>query len=287
MTKLSKKPTVGVIGMGIIGQRVASLLDKAGYTVTVWSRTPKPLPRFVGSAAEVAQVSDIIQIFVNRSEDLLEIMAALSDQLSGSKTVIAHATVSAEAMREAASLAQARGAVFIEAPFTGSRQAAAAGQLVYYTGGKTDDLDAVRPVLDVSSKEVLPIGDIGEASLIKIATNMITATTVEVLAEAYALTGANGIDPEKLQSAIESNACASGVTALKLPGIIHGDYSPHFSLKNMFKDAQYALDAASAIDLEMPAMKATASELFDALEEGAGEEDFSVIARRFQEGEEF
>ena len=77
--------------------------------------------------------------------------------------------------------------------------------------------------------------------------------------------------------AMEVNACSSGLTGMKLPTMLKDDYDPHFSLKNMFKDAQFALDLASEAGIQMPALSATAGAMFSMMGEGEGEQDYSVL----------
>lgn len=277
---------VGVIGLGIIGSRVAKNLREADCHTYVWNRSPKTEPNFLGSPAEVAQVAEIVQVFVRNGEDLVEVVEKMKEEITSRHVIINHATVDPEATRVAADIvAEAHGA-FLDVPFTGSKMAAEKGALVYYVGGDPAVLDRVRPVLEISAKEILHLGDIGEATILKIVTNMITASTVEVLAEALALTRANGIDPAKLVEALEHNACGSPLIAMKLPTLIAGDYETHFSLDNMFKDAQFALDLAKSQQLDLPALSTTANVMFKAAQSGSGDQDFSVIGSRFSPFEE-
>ena len=81
--------------------------------------------------------------------------------------------------------------------------------------------------------------------------------------------------------ALEHNACGSTLTAMKLPTLIAGDYEAHFSLDNMFKDAQFALDLAKSEGLDLPALSTTANVMFKSTQTGAGDKDFSVIGKRF------
>lgn len=272
---------VGLIGLGIIGKRVANTLRAANCHVYVWNRSPKTEPNFLGSPAEIADVADVIQIFIRNGEDLVEVIEKMSGHITSRHVIINHATVDPESTQKAATLvADAHGA-FLDCPFTGSKMAAEKGALVYYVGGDPTVLDRVRPLLEISSKEILYLGEIGEATLLKIITNMITASTVEVLAEALALTRANGIDPDKLAQALAHNACGSALTAMKLPTLVSGDYAPHFSLDNMFKDAQFALDLAKNQGLELPSLSTAANVMFNGIQNGDGQEDFSVIGKRF------
>ncbi len=272
---------VGVIGLGIIGKRVAKNLREADCHTYLWNRSPKTEPNFLGSPAEVADVADVIQIFIRNGQDLVEVVEKMKEHITSRHVIINHATVDPESTKTAANIvADAHGA-FLDAPFTGSKMAAEKGALVYYVGGDPAVLDRVRPLLEISAKEILYLGDIGDATILKIITNMVTASTVEVLAEALALTRAQGIDPDKLAQALEHNACGSTLTAMKLPTLIAADYDAHFSLDNMFKDTQFALDLAKEQGLDLPALSTTANVLFNGIQNGDGDEDFSVIGKRF------
>src|SRR5690606_3982509 len=116
-----------------------------------------------------------IQIFVTDGEALMEVMEDMAPKLNKSKTVINCSTVSVDATHEAAELAAKKGAAFLDSPFTGSRDAAAAAELVYYVGGDQEVLERARPVLEASSKSILYTGPLGTATLVKIATNMVSA----------------------------------------------------------------------------------------------------------------
>lgn len=272
---------VGVIGLGIIGSRVANQLRQAGWHTYVWNRSPKMEPNFLGSPEEVAQAAKLVQIFVRNGGDLIEVVEKMKDSITADHIIVNHATVDPAATETAAGIvAEAHGA-FLDAPFTGSKVAAKNGALVYYVGGDPAVLERVRPALEISAKQILHLGAVGEATILKIATNMITASTVEVLAEALALTRANGIDPAKLAVALENNACGSPLTAMKLPTLVAGDFQPHFSLDNMFKDSQFALDLAKEAQLDLPALSTTASVMFKSIQAGHGDKDFSVIGKRF------
>ncbi len=272
---------VGVIGLGIIGSRVADLLRASERHVYVWNRTPKPAPNFVSSPAEVAQLADVIQIFISNGEALVEIAGKMKDKLTKKHIVINNSTVDPAAAVEAYRIVNETGAAFLDVPFTGSKLAAEKGALVYYAGGEPKVLERVQSILEVSGKEVLFVGKVGEASVLKIATNMITGVTVEVLSEALGLVTSAGIEPERLQEAIAHNACGSPLTEMKLPTMIDEDFDPHFSLKHMFKDAQYALALAKDFELDLPALSTTASVMFRTMQEGNEEKDFSVLAANY------
>jgi len=274
---------VGVIGLGIIGSRVAENLRNAGKHVYVWSRTPKPEPNFLGSPAEVAQNSQAIQIFVTNGEALIEVLEAMESHLTSSHLIMNHATVDLASVIKASSIVQASGAQFLDCPFTGSKDAAASGKLVYYIGGGDSAIERARPLLELTSKHIQAVGKVGDATVVKIATNMVSATTVQVLSEALALTQAAGVDGTKFVDAMLVNACCSDLARMKLPTMLEGDYQTHFSLKNMFKDAQFALTLANDSHVEVPALSTTASVMFKSIQKGNGEDDYSVLYQNFTE----
>src|SRR6266487_3042081 len=149
---------IGVIGLGIIGRAVAGHLRRKGFPVFVWSRSPRPVPNFVGSPGEVAGVCNFIQIFVSDDEALLQTVEQLSESLTPRHLVVAHSTVAPDSMRAAAEIVERRKARFVEAPFTGSKTAAEKGELVYYVSGNDAALREARPILEASSKEIIEIG---------------------------------------------------------------------------------------------------------------------------------
>jgi len=278
---MADKTSVGIIGLGIIGSRIAAVLRRDGYPVSVWNRTPRPEPKFLSSPQEVAETTDIIQLFVRDGVALLEVLHALASGLRESHIVMNHATVSPAETLEAARLVAERGASFLDVPFTGSRDAAAQGELVYYIGGEDSVLERARPVLTASSKAILPMGQIGAATYIKIATNMISAAQVGVLAEALALLDRGGVPLVKLQEALSQNVASSGVITAKLPLMLAGDFEPRFSVKNMFKDLQIALRTVERKEIDLPVTGAAAGALMGALQAGWGEDDFASLARHY------
>ena len=135
----------------------------------------------------------------------------------------------------------------------------------------------VKSVLEATSKAIVRIGEIGHASTVKVVTNMISAVTIQTLAEALAIVQKAGLSPETLGAAIAHNGCRSGVIELKLPKMVTGDYEPHFSLKHMFKDVQLGIHLANTLNIEIPATTVTAGVLYGAINQGLADLDFSAL----------
>lgn len=278
----SKSKNIGLIGLGIIGTRVAATLRKRGFRVFVWNRTPRPEQNFLGSPVEVAELCDLVQIFVADDDALLATVQQLSPGLTAQHIVAAHCTVAPESMRAAAEVVQRRGARFLEAPFTGSKVAAGNGELVYYIAGDDAALKQARPMLEASSKEIIVISDrIGDASILKVATNIVTAATAQVGAEALALVRKAGITTELFARAMKFNASNSATMEMKLPLMEAGNYETHFSVKHMHKDVRIASKLAENYSLKLPVTEVSGDMLLEEMKRGHGDADYSSVAQRY------
>jgi 3-hydroxyisobutyrate dehydrogenase-like beta-hydroxyacid dehydrogenase len=270
----------GVLGLGLIGSRVAARVQSAAFPLAVWNRTARDfagLPALAPDPAAVALQADILQIFVADDEALRATVHALRPALGPNHVVLSHSTVAPETARQLAAEVSATGAAFLDAPFTGSRDAAAQGQITYYIGGEASALERARPVLAASAKSILPVGEVGQASAVKLATNIMAAAAAVSLAEAIHLLRANGVDPHVLVTALENNAARSGVVDLKLPCMLGDDYAPRFSARNMRKDLRLA---AAAADPQHRALTEAMRNLYEqACATGLGEEDFATVVK--------
>jgi 3-hydroxyisobutyrate dehydrogenase-like beta-hydroxyacid dehydrogenase len=273
---------VGVIGLGIIGTRVAKTLREAGHEVFVYNRSPKPEPNFLGSPAEVAEHCRVIQIFVRNGEDLVQVANQLTETpLTAEHVIINHATVSPDAVEEAGEVVGRQEAGFVNAPFMGSRQASAEGKLVYFLGGDAKDVERARAVLRASSQNMVTIGSAAEAAAAKIAGNLLVSVQNQAIAEALGLAQRFGVDPEVFVRAIGSTGVASGLFHMKAPHMVKADYDPHFSAANMLKDVRLAETLARILGHDTPALDASRRSLEQVVEAGHGEEDFANVARLF------
>lgn len=276
-------PRTALYGLGIIGSRVAANLAQAGFPLATWNRTPKPdAPGWVSDPAAAAVGAGFHQIFVKDAAAVHSVLDAILPVLEPGAVVAIHATIHPDEMKLAAERISRAGGEPIDAPFTGSREAAAAANLVYYLAGEPATIERARPWLAVSSRDQTVFEGIGTASAIKIATNTITASIVQALAEALAVTRAAGVPATELQRAVEGNACRSGTSDLKLATMIVGDFTPHFSLENMLKDVRFALDLASQSGATLPALSRTAAVMEQlASEPQTAALDFSALAKQF------
>ena len=124
-----------LLGLGIIGSRVAARLAASGWQVAFWNRTPKGLPGEAPTPEAAVADAEVISIYLKDAPALRAVMARLAPALREGQIVLNHATVDLATTHWLDGLCAERGCRFLDAPFTGSKLAAASGQLVYYTGG--------------------------------------------------------------------------------------------------------------------------------------------------------
>lgn len=276
-----RETRAAILGLGIIGSRALERLRSAGWEVNAWNRTPKGLPGEVGSPEDAIRGARIISIYLKDAPTVREVVGRILPQLQSGQIVLNHATVDLETTKWLQSVCAERGCEFLDTPFTGSKNASADGQLVYYIGGSQELVDEVKDYLLLTAKSLLPCGDVGTATVVKLATNLISACTVQALAEALAIATHHGVKADVFVDAVSRNAHASGLSAMKLPGMASGNFETHFSMSNMWKDSRYAVTLAEEANLDAPAIHAVSERMGELCGEGLGDLDFSALAKPY------
>lgn len=275
------RKSAAVLGLGIIGSRALERLRDGGWRVKGWNRTPKGLPDEVESPEEAVAGADVISIYLKDRSAVREVFGRIFGTLREGQIVLNHATVDLATTRWLDEKCREAGCRFLDAPFTGSKNASADGQLMYYVGGSSGLAAEVEPYLLATGKGLLPCGEVGTATVVKLATNLISACTVQALAEALAISVSHGVPAEVFQEAVARNAHASGLSAMKLPGMASGEFDAHFSMSNMWKDSSYAIALANEAGLEVPAICSVSTRMRKLCDEGLGDLDFSALAKPY------
>lgn len=241
---------IAVLGLGTIGSTWAKHLIADGHKVLCWNRTPKDFPNFV-SIDEAVTGAEVIFIIVADPPAVESVLTRIKPKLKAGQLVVQSSTISAKWTRIFAAEVNKTGAMFLEAPFTGSKPAAEQRQTVYYLGGEASVVEKARPVLKSLSSAILHIGPIGSASSLKLAMNINIAGVAQVLCESLMLSRRAGIPDDIYFSALARNPAHSGLSDVKEPKLRQGDYSPQFSLKHMAKDLRLALETAADLSLSL------------------------------------
>lgn len=270
--------TIGVIGLGIIGGAWARRYAAAGVLAGSWNRTPQPdAPAWKASPEEVAAAADLVQIVVADPPAVQGVLERIRPRLGPGKLVVQSSTIDPASSTRFAGLVRGTGARYVEAPFTGSKPAAEAGQTVFYLGGDPANLAEIEPLLRHVSEVRIRIGTEVQAATLKLAMNLNIALQMEALVESLTMVRQAGVPDDVYFAALGGNVACSGLTKLKEPKLRAGDFSPQFSVKHMHKDMRLASVTAGAGAL--PLLEGVRERLRLAEEKGSGEEDFSALLK--------
>ncbi|MCE0484113.1 MAG: NAD(P)-dependent oxidoreductase [Methylacidiphilales bacterium] len=268
---------VTIVGLGIIGSAWAKNLSDDGLTVRAWNRTPRDFPFYESDVARAIQDAEMIIIVVADPPAVESVLETIVPHLKPGQLVAQSSTISAHWTRLFAQRVEATGAIFLEAPFTGSKPAAEARKTIFYLGGRTEAVEKATPVLRRLSAHILHIGPLGTASSLKLAMNLNLAVMAEALSESLTLIRAEGISDDTFFAALHLNVGRSGLSDLKESKLATRDYAPQFSLKHMNKDLRLALETAGPLDF--PTTKALKSLYDRGMNKGLGDDDFIGLIR--------
>lgn len=279
---LSPSEPIAVLGLGIVGSRACARLIEAGWQVSCWNRTPKGHAGETRSPEDAVKNASVVSLYLKDVPAVRDVVARISAVLEPGQIILNHSTIDLETTSWLAEICASSGCRFLDAPFTGSKLAAENGQLLYYIGGDPALAHELESYLSVTSRARLHCGDVGSATVVKLATNLISACTVQAMAESLAITTRHGVTAECLIEAVSQNASGSPLAAMKFPSMAAGDYETHFSLANMGKDTRYMIALAQAAGVDAPAITAVSQRLSELCDAGLGELDYSALAKPYQ-----
>lgn len=273
---------VAFLGLGIMGQRMAANLAKAGHEVTVWNRTAGKTvegARMASTPAEAAADAEVVWICVSDTQAVNQVLfseTGVERSFREGMIVVDSSTISPSATREFAERVRQRGGEYLDAPVTGSKIGAESGQLIFIVGGEASTIARIDPLFRAMGKDVRHMGDVGMGQVAKLAMNLMIALIYEGFAEALVLSGKLGVDSEKLIGLIQASMVRSGVVDYKAPFVLKRDFSPNFPLRLMHKDIDLMLDAARELRVKLPGIE-TVKEVYEiAAEEGHADQDYAA-----------
>jgi len=269
--------TIGVLGLGIIGEPWAGRYQAAGRLAGTWNRTAKAnVPQWKATAAEVAAAADVTHIVVADPPAVSSVLDAILPVLGPGKAVVQSSTIDPESAAACEARVLHTGAMYVESPFTGSKPAAESGTMVFFMGGDVAALDAVEPLLALVSETRFRLPTVRQAAALKLAMNLNIAGQMQALCESLTLARRAGIDDEFYFRALAKNVSNSGLARLKEGKLKTRDFAPQFSVKHMHKDMRLA-EATGGI--RMPLLETVRAFLARAEVQGMGDDDFSSLIR--------
>ncbi len=273
--------TIAFIGVGIMGKSMVRNLRKAGYQVSIYSRTKARCQDVIDegalwrpSVAQCVQGAQAVLSIVGFPPDVEEVYFGPSGVLENAAPgtyLIDMTTTSPSLARRIWEEAKARGLHALDAPVTGGDAGARAGTLTVLVGGEQEDFDACRELLAAMGKNLVYMGPAGAGQHAKLANQIAIAGALSGVCEALRYAQAQGLDREVLLSAISSGAAGSFQMSSLGPKMLKGDLAPGFLMKHFVKDMALAQEEAEGAGLILPVLRQVLSQCRTLEAEGMGE----------------
>jgi 3-hydroxyisobutyrate dehydrogenase len=285
----SSKPTVAICGLGTMGAGMARQLLSAGYSTSVYNRSRERAVSLESAGATVvdspraaAQKADIVISMVSDDNASRAVWLGENGALSGVKRgalLIESSTLTVEWVKELAHAAQQRQCDFVDAPVTGSKPQAEAGELLFLAGGTENAVQRARPLFDAMGRGVVHVGETGSGALLKLINNFLCGVQAASMAEALGWLQAANLNPAEAIKVLGEGAPGSPILRRTAERATQHDFTPAFSLRLMIKDLMYAVQEASRSGLELHTAMAALERFRQAEQKHLGEEDFAAVVQ--------
>jgi 3-hydroxyisobutyrate dehydrogenase len=283
---------IALLGLGLMGSGMAGRLLDAGYPLTIWNRTPGKTQALVGRGAKVAnsprQAVAGATVVISMLADVpvcRDVWLGRGEAILGAApgtVLVESSTITVEWIEELDRAAKEHGCELVDAPVTGSKPQAAAGQLLFLAGGSSAALDSITPILKAMGRDVVHVGPVGSGARLKLINNFLSGSQVAALAEALSLIERSGLDAQKALGVLTEGAPGSPLVKLLSGRMMARQYEPNFVLRLMAKDLRYAVSEADHQGLDLDMGRAALRVFEHAISAGQGEDDMSAVVEQFR-----
>ncbi len=280
---------IGFIGLGNMGKPMARHLMIAGVRLTLFNRSKQVLEELAGEGGEVAsnprevaeRVGDgLIFLSLPNAGSVTEVVeggTGLFAGLAAGSKVVDMGSTAVEPTREWYEKAISMGSDWIDAPVSGGQKAAREANLTIMAGGREESVDAIRPVLEILGTTLTYMGPSGAGQCAKLANQIIVASTIASLSEAFLLCRENGVDLKAARSALLGGFAQSKILDQHGLRMIEENFEPGGTAINQLKDLVEASKVASSDGLKLPMLETNKKLWERMLEDGLGELDHSGL----------
>lgn len=283
---------IALLGTGVMGVEMGRRLLEAGYPLAVYNRTPEkagPLvergARWAKTPAEAATGANIVFSMLADDSASRKVWLKENGALAAAEPnaiLVESSTVTVRWIEELGTAARKRGLALVDAPVTGSKPQAAAGQLLFLAGGPEDAVAKIAPALKPMSRGMVYLGPSGSGARMKLINNFLCAVEVAALAEAVGLIERSGLDPAKAVSVLTEGTPGSPMIKGVSGRMLARNYEPQFAARLMAKDLRYALIEAKHFGQKLLTASTALGIYEGAVAAGRGEEDLSAIVEQFR-----
>ena len=284
---------ISVIGLGLMGTPISTLLMKAGYEVTGFDVIKKQMSNLVPlglkparSAKEAARGADIIILSLPHWNAVREAVEGKDGILAGARKgqIIIDASTSppweSKAMGER--LAK-KGFEWMDVPISGSSAQARVGNMVFMVGGKRSIFERIKPVFDRIGKKTVYAGKMGDGATLKLVINHTLYLNQAAAVEGLVLGLKANLNPDVLYDVITSGAASSDLIMARGKDMLVGDFSPKGPLVLANKDLALSLETAKRLGVVLPMGALYQQFMLKAHYNGWDQEDATIVMKIYQQ----
>jgi 3-hydroxyisobutyrate dehydrogenase len=284
---------VGFIGLGVMGQPMALSLARAGTALVVWNRSADKSEALRAAGARVASTpADVFEdarVVILMLADGGAIDSVLSrgapdfDARVAGHVIVQMGTTSPEYSTGLDADIRAAGGSYVEAPVSGSREPAEAGQLVAMLAGELAAVEEVRPLLQPMCHQTITCGTVPHALLMKLSVNLFLITMVTGLAEAAHFADRHGLDMQQFLGVLDAGPMASSVSRVKAVKLVARDFAVQAAISDVLKNNRLIAEAARQARIASPLLD-ICHELFGETQAlGLGSTDMAAVIRAIEQ----
>lgn len=286
---------IGFIGLGNMGKPMARHLMSAGARLTLFNRSKQVLEELAGEGADVVSCprevaekvgSDLIFLSLPNAGSVADVVEGADGLFAGlapGSKVVDMGSTAVEPTRAWHERAIEVGSDWVDAPVSGGQKGAREANLTIMAGGLAGSVEVIRPVLEILGTTLTYMGPSGAGQCAKLANQIIVASTIASLSEAFLLCRENGVDLKAARSALLGGFAQSKILDQHGLRMIEEDFEPGGTAINQLKDLVEASKVASSDSLKLPMLETNKKLWERMLEDGLGELDHSGLYEWYQQ----
>ncbi len=284
---------IGLVGLGRMGRAIHARLTEEGCELTAWDRDGKATKaaadggvRLAAHPRAVAETADVVISIITEDNGIRKVFRGDDGFLKGDvkgKLFIEMSTLQPMTARELAPQVEAAGARLLESPVLGTIPTARAGKLHALVGGKAEDVERARPVLEKLTRRIDHMGPNGAGYAMKLAANLGLAAYIQGLAESFALGTREGLTVEKMLDVLAEAPTANAWLGMK-KGLLLGEAADiTLDLKTMRKDIMSMVATGAINGAGLPLSAGMLAAFSAAVAQGWGDKDIGELPKFFRE----
>ncbi|HPZ81347.1 MAG TPA: 2-hydroxy-3-oxopropionate reductase [Candidatus Atribacteria bacterium] len=287
------KPTIGFIGLGIMGKPMCRNLLQAGYPVVVYTRTKSKIEEMVKEGAqgaktprEVGEKSEVVITMLPDAPQVEEVILGERGVIKGierGKIVVDMSSIDPLSTRRIGEVLVSQGVEMLDAPVSGGEEGAIKGDLSIMVGGKKEVFEKCLPIFQVLGKTITYVGELGSGEMTKLINQIIVAVNLAALGEAFTLGAKAGLKAETMYQALRGGMAGSKVMDMKVPRWEERNFTPGFKIDLHLKDLKNALVTAQEMKVPLPFTSLVKQVMIALSGKGEGEKDHGAMIKFWEE----